>query len=434
MNIPESIGRYRIKHLLGQGGMGAVYLGHDPKLDRHVAIKLIRHQETGSDSFIQRFTNEAKAAAKINHPAIVQIHDVGEQEGVGPYLVFEYVPGPSLKQWLVRHGKLTVDQTLSLLTPVAEALDLAHHHGILHRDVKPENILIHETGFTAKLADFGIARLPNEDLTKEGQFLGTPSYAAPETLVGEPYSPKSDQFSFACTLYEALTHEKPFPGHDAFSVVTCILHQDPKPPSFWSESLSGLDEPLLKGLSKKPLERFESLGMLMAGIHSHEALRGPTPRPAFHPSNTPNPSNGSRVGPYLIIGTLITLFILGLWYLKQERPALVNGNHAPHASQRSNESFFLNAPDDGGTISDAPSGLLDVNIDGNDVFVEPPKIPNSNFEREERAKDLFAQAQIHLRNGNMQEALKAWQMAVQLDPSNKDIAEASEFNTLRPHP
>ena len=215
--IPKQIGRYTIDRLLGSGAMGFVFLGRDPELDRAVAVKTVRDLHMDPETlklFLERFRNEARAAARLHHPNIVQVYDVGDDADLGPYLVFEYVAGSTLKQILRSRGALDALGVVRLAEEIGDALSLAHEHGIIHRDLKPDNLLVTPDGMT-KLADFGIARIPNAALTREGQFLGTPCYAAPETLKLGEYGVRSDLFSFAAVLYEACAGARAFPGDDA---------------------------------------------------------------------------------------------------------------------------------------------------------------------------------------------------------------------------
>ncbi|MDQ3031042.1 MAG: serine/threonine protein kinase, partial [Myxococcota bacterium] len=260
--IPEKIGRYTVDRLLGQGAMGSVYLGRDPALDRKVAIKTVRDldlDEKHRKSFLERFKNEARAAARLSHPSIVAVYDVGEEDGIGPFLVFEYVPGSTLKHVLRSRGALPALEVIEIATQIAGALEVAHAAGIIHRDVKPDNILVSEDG-RAKLADFGIARVPDAALTKEGQFLGTPCYAAPETLARGAYSPQSDIFSFAAVIYELVCGVRAFPGDDAISVAHAVVHESPPPPSeAGSRALPKVvDDVVLRGIAKDPEARYAS--------------------------------------------------------------------------------------------------------------------------------------------------------------------------------
>ncbi len=196
-------GRFAVLETLGAGGMGEVYRAHDDRLGRDVAIKTIRNVAgLATDTFRSRFLAEARALAAISHPGIVHIHDVGIERDE-PFLVLELVDGPSLKQ-LLANGPLPAEEVRAMGVQIARALAAAHARGVLHRDLKPANILRGADGVW-KLADFGIARVPDSDLTMTGQFLGTPAYAAPESLVMSQFSEKSDVYSLASTMAEAAT-------------------------------------------------------------------------------------------------------------------------------------------------------------------------------------------------------------------------------------
>lgn len=264
---PKTIGRYQVERLLGAGAMGFVYLATDPELDRLVAIKTLRDltlDETALQVFLERFRNEARAAARLHHPAIVQVYDVGDDPEVGPFLVFEYVPGSTLRQLIRTRGNLSPDDVVLLAEEIGEALDEAHGNNVIHRDIKPDNLLVTEFG-KGKLADFGVARIPNAALTKEGQFLGTPCYAAPETLRDGEYGPETDLFSFAAVLYEAASGKRAFPGDEALAVAHKVVHDEPLAPSAaapFADIPPSVDEVLLRGLSKTPGVRHRSAGDL----------------------------------------------------------------------------------------------------------------------------------------------------------------------------
>ena len=260
MAIPERIGRYVIERILGQGAMGLVYLGRDPSLDRPVAIKTVKDLDLEPEKkqrFLDRFKNEARAAARLSNASIVQVYDVGEDKELGAYLVLEYVRGSSLKQILREKGPLLPARLCEVARDLASGIDVAHAAGIIHRDIKPDNVLVGEDG-RAKLADFGVARVPDAALTKEGQFLGTPCYAAPETLSSGKYSPQSDLFSFAVVLYELATGERAFPGDDAIAVAHQVIHDEPPLPSEVARGPkipAGVDDVLVVALDKDPSKR-----------------------------------------------------------------------------------------------------------------------------------------------------------------------------------
>ncbi len=258
LRLPSQIGRYKIERLLGRGAMGRVLLAHDPVLDRSVAIKLLRDDlnipPEQHDALLHRMRQEARASARVSHPNIVALHDMGEDPELGLCLVFEYAEGQTLKERIL-HGPLGPEAAAKLAREVGEALTTAHLAGVLHRDIKPENIILTPTG--AKVADFGIARVPDSTLTRDGGLLGTPAYSAPECIASGKFSPLSDQFSFAATLYEAISGQRAFPGEDAIAVATRITTDEP--PGI--AELAGLDphvdEVLARGLAKLPGARFE---------------------------------------------------------------------------------------------------------------------------------------------------------------------------------
>jgi eukaryotic-like serine/threonine-protein kinase len=253
------IGRYQPVRLLGRGAMGRVLLGHDPVVDRPVAIKLLRDDlvipPEQKDALIDRMRQEARASARVTHPNIVGLYDMGEDPELGLYLVFEYAEGLTLEQRISR-GPLGAEAGAKLARELGDALTTAHAVGVLHRDIKPQNIILTPTG--AKIADFGIARVPDSTLTRDGGLLGTPAYSAPECITKGSFSPLSDQFSLAATLYEALSQRRAFPGEDAVSVATRITTDVPDDIAQLCGLDAHVDAILLRGLAKTPAERFPS--------------------------------------------------------------------------------------------------------------------------------------------------------------------------------
>jgi eukaryotic-like serine/threonine-protein kinase len=256
--LPAQIGRYKIERLLGRGAMGRVLLAHDPVLDRSVAIKLLRDDlnipPEQHDTLLHRMRQEARASARVSHPNIVALHDMGEDPELGLCLVFEYAEGLTLKERLLK-GRLGPEAAAKLAREVGDALTTAHCAGVLHRDIKPENIILTPTG--AKVADFGIARVPDSTLTRDGGLLGTPAYSAPECIASGKFSPLSDQFSLAATLYEAVSGQRAFPGEDAIAVAKRITTDDPPGVAAYAGLDSHVDAVLARGLSKIPSARFE---------------------------------------------------------------------------------------------------------------------------------------------------------------------------------
>jgi serine/threonine-protein kinase len=258
-SLPERVGRYQIVRLLGEGAMGRVLLGHDPVLDRAVAVKVLRSDlklpEDQRLDLIQRMRHEARASARAAHPNIVVLYDMGEEPGLGLFLVNEYLEGITLKERILR-GRIGAHEGAELAQELGAALTTAHVSGVLHRDVKPDNILITDTG--SKITDFGIARIPNSTLTRNGGLLGTPAYSSPESITNGEFTAYSDQFSLAATLYEALSGRRAFPGDDAATVARRIEHEEPAPIAAAAALDPHVDAVLLRAMDKDPSARFES--------------------------------------------------------------------------------------------------------------------------------------------------------------------------------
>src|SRR3954464_1822235 len=218
-------GRYRLDAQIGAGGMSTVYRAFDATLERRVAIKLM-HREIASDSDqLERFRREARSVAQLSHPHIVGVIDAGEDDG-RPYIVFEYVEGETLKERIRRCGRLPVDESLAYAIEITRALGAAHARGIVHRDIKPQNVLIDEEGM-AKVTDFGIARsLDEEGLTADGRVLGTTDYVSPEQALGHAVNGQSDIYSLGIVLFEMLTGDVPFHGDNQVSVAMKHVRED----------------------------------------------------------------------------------------------------------------------------------------------------------------------------------------------------------------
>ena len=210
-------GRYRLEARIGAGGMSTVYRATDETLQRQVAIKLMNREVATDSDQLERFRREARAVAQLSHPHIVGVIDAGEDEG-RPYIVFEYVEGETLKERIRRQGRLPIAEAVAYAVEIARALGAAHARHIVHRDVKPQNVLIDEEG-SAKVTDFGIARtLDEEGLTADGRVLGTTDYVSPEQALGQPVTGQSDLYSLGVVLYEMLTGEVPFKGDSQVAV------------------------------------------------------------------------------------------------------------------------------------------------------------------------------------------------------------------------
>jgi eukaryotic-like serine/threonine-protein kinase len=258
----KRFGRYEIVAELGRGAMGVVYKARDPQIDRLVAVKTVsmwgqdREEET---DFRMRFLNEAQAAGRLHHAGIVSIFDVGENpENQEQYIVLEYVAGESLNRILAREKKLPLSRALKLAEEIAEALDYAHEQGVVHRDIKPGNILITEDGH-AKIADFGIAKLNLAHFTLPGRVMGTPAYMAPEQLSGEGVDGRSDLFSLGVILYAMVTGHSPFQGNSATTVCFKVANREPVAASAFDLNLPPeLDEVISRAMAKDPQQRYQN--------------------------------------------------------------------------------------------------------------------------------------------------------------------------------
>lgn len=220
-------GRYQVLAEVGRGAMGVVYKAQDPRIGRLVAIKTVAGAATAGGEFLARFTREAQAAGRLSHPHIVTVYDAGE-EGNEPFIAMEFVEGETLEARLKSGGPLPWREAVEVAADVADALAYAHAHGIVHRDIKPANIMLTPDG-RAKVMDFGVARLATSHLTQEAAAIGTPSYMAPEQILGRPADARTDLFALGVVCYEMLTGEKPFGGPDLATVAYRIVHEDPLP-------------------------------------------------------------------------------------------------------------------------------------------------------------------------------------------------------------
>jgi serine/threonine-protein kinase len=282
-------GRYRLVELLGRGGMGEVWRAHDTATNRTVAIKLLPPHLAADDTFVHRFRREAEAAARLNNPHIIPIHNYGEIGG-RLYVDMRLIEGRDLQRVLV-DGPLEPARAVGIIGQVAKALHAAHKIGLIHRDVKPSNILIDEDDF-AYLIDFGIARGADQTgLTGTGSTIGTWQYMAPERMGGHEADARSDIYALACVLYECLTGSRPFPGDNVESQVAAHLTTPPPRPSSTRPDIpADIDAVIAKGMAKKPDERYATTVELAR--NAHEAVTAPIPRP--EPTVAPQPTQPTQ--------------------------------------------------------------------------------------------------------------------------------------------
>ncbi|MFI5755990.1 protein kinase [Streptomyces sp. NPDC051569] len=321
-------GRYQFRDLLGEGGMASVYLAYDVALDRQVAIKTL-HSELGREqSFRERFRREAQAVAKLSHTNIVSVFDTGEDELGGalmPYIVMEYVEGQPLGSVLqadiARYGAMPADKALTVTADVLAALETSHEMGLVHRDIKPGNVMMTRRG-VVKVMDFGIARAMQSgvaSMTQTGMVVGTPQYLSPEQALGRAVDARADLYSVGIMLFQLLTGRLPFDGDSPLAIVYAQVQEEPPAPSSFNRAITpGVDALVARALKKDPNERFPSAAAMrdacarvltggQAGGQAAPVIARGAPRPgggsmgpaAFPPVERPAPpSHGGGPGPY----------------------------------------------------------------------------------------------------------------------------------------
>jgi eukaryotic-like serine/threonine-protein kinase len=272
MTTPRTLSeRYELGEVLGYGGMSEVHRGLDTRLSRDVAIKVLRADLARDPQFQMRFRREAQNAAALNHPAIVAVYDTGEVQsdfGPLPYIVMEYVDGQTLREIVKTTGPMTQQKVIEVMADVCAALDFSHKHNIIHRDVKPANIMINRAG-AVKVMDFGIARALGEgqNVTQTAAVIGTAQYLSPEQARGEAVDARSDVYAVGCVLFELLTGEPPFTGDSPVAVAYQHVREDPRSPSELNPAISpALDAVVLKALSKNPVNRYQSAAEMRSDL------------------------------------------------------------------------------------------------------------------------------------------------------------------------
>ncbi len=271
--IGSKLGGYQVEALIGRGAMGSVYLARDTKLNRHIALKVLLGSLARTPSIVKQFHQEAQSAAPLNHPNIVRIYSAGVEAGT-PYIAMEFVDGEPLDRFLKRKGKVNWDVALHIGAQVALALDCAHQHGIIHRDVKPSNILLDRKG-GVRLTDFGIARMQSRDGASGGPVVGTPQYMSPEQLTGGDIGPASDLFALGVTMYQMISGEMPFRGESSMALVRSICEDTPVRLNKLDESVPDDVARLVAYLiEKEPSGRPASAKIAYGLIHRLQKHRG----------------------------------------------------------------------------------------------------------------------------------------------------------------
>ncbi len=297
-------GRYQVGELLGYGGMAEVHHGRDLRLGREVAIKLLRIDLARDATFQMRFGREAQNAAALNHPAIVAVYDTGEERAPTgeslPYIVMEFVNGRTLKEVLTAEGPLMPRRALEISADICAALEFSHRHGIIHRDIKPGNVMLTQTG-QVKVMDFGIARAlasGASTMTQTSAVIGTAQYLSPEQARGEPVDARSDVYATGCVVFELLTGHPPFVGDNPVSVAYQHVREDPKAPSASNRDVTpDVDAIVLKALSKNPLNRYQSAAEMRADLLRAVAGRPVLATPVMNDNPNTVVETAPRMGP-----------------------------------------------------------------------------------------------------------------------------------------
>jgi eukaryotic-like serine/threonine-protein kinase len=323
----QTLGQYQVTREIGRGGMAVVYEAYQATLSRRVAIKVLPPEMAFDETFVHRFVQEARAAARLSHPNIVAIHDVGKHEGYY-FIVMQLLEGEVLSDLIQRSGRLSPDRTIRIASQVAAALDYAHGQGLVHRDIKPANIIV-GPGDHATLTDFGIAKAAESTrLTRTGMLVGTPEYMSPEQASGQPVGPASDLYSLGMVAYQMLAGQVPFQGESTPALLHRQVYDQPQPVRVHAPNLPpGVDAVLAKALAKEPSQRFSSavaltraLGDALAGRPVAEAAAGAPARLIAAPV-APAAKRGFRLAPILggIVAALAIVLVIALLMSRQAR-------------------------------------------------------------------------------------------------------------------
>jgi len=411
--------RYQLEEELGSGGMATVYRGTDRVLGRTVAVKVLAPNYARDQAFVARFRREAQAAARMNHPGVVNVYDTGSDDGTH-FIVMEYVQGRTLAEILKTEGRLMPDRAAEIGEDVAAALTFAHQQGIVHRDIKPANIMITTTG-DVKVMDFGIARAitSGDTLTQTATVLGTATYLSPEQAQGEPVDARSDIYSLGVVLYEMFTGQPPFAGDSAVSVAYKHVREEPTLPTQLDSTIPvGLEAVTLKALAKNPANRYQSAEELRADLHrarsGERVLATPVlpvdktaamtqqARPTtVMPATADDEGSGRRTLAWILIGLLIAGGLAALFYFVYKSivgtetkqvtvPAVVGFTEAQATSVLQNAGFKVTSEKknsqkvpQGNVISQDPEGTTKAD-EGSTVTITvsngPPQVVVPNLQ------------------------------------------------------
>jgi serine/threonine protein kinase len=365
---------HRIEGLLGEGGMATVYEAHQISLNRVVALKILAQRVGAEPAFRDRFRRECEAQAGLDHPNIVPIYEAGGSE-YGLWLTMRLVKGPTLRELLVKE-RLSPDRTLELLMPIAKALDVAHEHGLIHRDITPQNILVDERGHHPYLADFGITKgREDRSLTRTGQFVGTLDYVAPEQIRDETTGATTDVYSLAAILFECLTGRVLFDKESEAAILYAHISENPPQATAIEPALPKAIDPIFdKALAKQPLDRYGKPSDLLGA--AERALRGPANPPRSLPPVPPSPSSLSSRPQARQVRRRI--FLLGSIVLLLAAVALglgaIAGNSSNHESTRASAGDLeIGIPPNWTATKSKQSGIPGLRLE--DPLILTPKNP-----------------------------------------------------------
>ncbi|WP_020409553.1 serine/threonine protein kinase [Hahella ganghwensis] len=336
----RSFGKYKVVKELGRGAMGVVYQCFDPDFERTVAVKILSPELLSHDTsgeYRQRFKNEMKAAGRLSHPNVINVYDAGEQDGV-PYFVMEYVDGIELKEALDSGERFELSRTMRIMKDILSGLKYIHEHGITHRDLKPANIFITRNG-TAKITDFGIAKLESSELTRVGTIIGSPRYMSPEQCQGLPVDNRSDLFSAGIILYQLLTNEHCFDANSPTAIMQKIIHSTPEAPSVLIPTMpKPYDKVVFRALEKFQDKRFQDAGEFIAALE--QAAAG---KVAGGPSRVPK-LVGASAG--VLMGAVAAIFLLPQILDNQSDPLVSGSNAAQNLGAASTDESTTSAQAD----------------------------------------------------------------------------------------